>query len=266
MQAFRAAGLLALVIASLGLGLTGCTTAKERREEILSDPAKVYERAQHALDISDFNTAIRIYEALNARYPFADESRQGRLDVLYAYYRAGEVESGLDAADTFLRENPTHPRLDYVWYMKGLIEFERTPNFLERWFRVDLDARPPSSARKSFASFQVVVERFPKSEYSHDARRRMVFLRNRLAEYEIAVARYYVKRGAFVAAAQRAKVSIEEFDGAPSTREALEIMIDCYDRLGLNELAQRTRAMYRANYNNEPVIKPADKKWYKPWA
>jgi outer membrane protein assembly factor BamD len=264
MQAFRAAGLLALlVITTFALG---CTTAKERREEILSDPARVYERAKHALDISDYNTAIRIYEALHARYPFADESRQGRLDVLYAYYRAGEVETGLDSAETFIRENPTHARLDYVWYIKGLIDFERTPNFLERWFRVDLDNRPPTSARKSFASFQVVVERFPKSEYAHDARRRMIFLRNRLADYELAVARYYVKRGAFVAAAQRAKVAIEEFDGAPATREALEVMIDCYQRLGLSELAQRTRAMYRANYNAEPEIRKGEKKWYKPWA
>ena len=105
--------------------------------------------------------------------------------------------------------------MDYAWYVKGLVDFERTPNILERAFRVDLSERPPTTARKSFAAFKTVVEQYPNSDYAHDARRRMVYLRNRLADYEIAVARYYVDRKAYVAAAQRAKVAIEEFDGAP---------------------------------------------------
>src|SRR6185369_2544086 len=130
-------------------------------------------------------------------------------------------------------------------------DFERMPNFLERWFRVDLNLRPPSEARRSFLAFQTVVEQFPNSEYAHDARRRMVYLRNRLADYEIAVARYYVNRGAYVAAAQRSKVAIEEYDGAPAVREALEIMAYCYDKMELKELADQTRAMYRANYEGE---------------
>ena len=172
----------------------------------MTDPAVVYERAHKALTQGDYPLAIRIYEALMARYPFAAESRQSRLDVIYAYYRAGESESAIDAADTFIRENPTHPRIDYAWYLKGLTDFERLPNFLERWFRVDLNKRPPTQARRSFASFLTVVEQYPNSEYAHDARRRMVYLRNRLADYEIAVATYYLGRGAYVAAAQRAKV------------------------------------------------------------
>ena len=191
----------------------------------MTDPAVVYERAHRALMQGDYPLAIRIYEALMARYPFAAETRQSRLDVIYAYYRAGESESAIDAADTFISENPTHPRIDYAWYLKGLTDFERMPNFMERWFRVDLNKRPPTQARRSFLSFSTVVEQFPNSEYAHDARRRMVYLRNRLADYEIAVAHYYVGRGAYVAAAQRAKVAIEEFDGAPAVREALEIMV-----------------------------------------
>ena len=125
------------------------------------------------------------------------------------------------------------------------------PNFMERWFRVDLNKRPPTQARRSFLSFSTVVEQYPNSEYAHDARRRMVYLRNRLADYEIAVARYYVGRGAYVAAAQRAKVAIEEFDGAPAVRQALEIMVYCYDQMELKELAAQTRAMYRNNYEGE---------------
>ena len=118
------------------------------------------------MDAYDFNTPIKTYEALTASFPFTDEARQARLDLIYAYYRAGEKESATDAAETFIRENPTHPRVDYAWYMKGLVDFERTPNAIERLFRVDLAKRPPSTARKAFAAFNTVVEQYPKSEYA----------------------------------------------------------------------------------------------------
>ena len=266
MRLLRTAGILALLSMSLGLGLTACKT-RDGAEGPMTDPAVVYERAHKSLLSGDYPLAVKIYEALMARYPFAAESRQSRLDVIYAYYRAGESESAIDAADTFIRENPTHPRIDYAWYLKGLTDFERLPNFLERWFRVDLDQRPPTQARRSFTSFQTVVEQFPNSEYAHDARRRMVYLRNRLADYEIAVARYYVGRGAYVAAAQRAKVAIEEFDGAPAVREALEILILSYDKMELKQLADQTRQMYRTNYNVEASEKKVapKRKWYKLW-
>jgi len=275
MRALRSAGSRALLFMSLaaaaltlGTGLSGCKSREaERDEKAMSDPEQVYDRAHHALLQGDYPLAIKIYEALMARYPFAAETRQSRLDVIYAYYRAGESESAIDAADTFIRENPTHPRIDYAWYLKGLTDFERLPNFMERWFRVDLNKRPPTEARRSFNSFLTVVEQYPNSEYAHDARRRMVWLRNRLADYEIAVARYYIERGAYVAAAQRAKTSIEEYDGAPAVREALEIMIECYEKMDLKELAQQTRQMYRANYESEaPDYKVGKKHWWKPWS
>jgi outer membrane protein assembly factor BamD len=258
--------LMSLVLIPLGLSLTGCKT-RDGRDGPMTDPQVVYERGHRAIIQGDYPLAIRVYEALMARYPFAAETRQARLDVIYAYYRAGESESAIDAADTFIRENPTHPRIDYAWYLKGLTDFERLPNFLERWFRVDMNQRPPTQARRSFTAFATVVEQYPKSEYAHDARRRMVYLRNRLAQYEIAVARYYVDRGAYVAAAQRAKVAIEEFDGSPAVRDALEIMIYCYEKMELKELASQTRQMYRANFEGEAGERkgPNKKKWYKLW-
>src|SRR3954469_19497781 len=266
MRAQRSAGPLALLFMSLvALVLPGCKS-RDGVEGKMTDPAVVYERAHRALIQADYPTAIKIYEALMARYPFAAETRQSRLDVIYAYYKAGESESAIDAADTFIRENPTHPRIDYAWYLKGLTDFERLPNFMERWFRVDLTQRPPTQARRSFTAFQTVVEQYPNSDYAHDARRRMVYLRNRLADYEIAVARYYVGRGAYVAAAQRAKVAIEEFDGSPSVREALEILILCYDKMELTDLAAQIRTMYRANYEAEAgEHKAGKKKWWKLW-
>jgi len=226
-------------------------------------------RACKALDRQDYDNAIRIYEALVARYPFAAETRQARLDLIYAYYKGRETESALDQADTFIRENPTHPRIDYAYYIKGLVDFERSANFIERWFDVDLDARPPQTARSAFNSFRRVVEEYPRSEYAHDARRRMIHLRNRLADYEIYVARYYLKRGAFVGAAQRAKQAIEQYDGAPAVRDALEVMITAYEALGMKDLADQTREVYAFNYGEAPgkvsSKNSADRKFWQRW-
>jgi outer membrane protein assembly factor BamD len=257
-------GLVALCIVLLAV--SGCRTHREREEKKVT-PDVLYKKAHKSLESSDFNAAIKGYEQLTARFPFTDEARQARLDLIYAYYRAGEKESATDAAETFIRENPTHPRVDYAWYVKGLVDFERTPNVIEQLFRADLSKRPPSTARKAFAAFKTVVEQYPKSEYAHDALQRMVYLRNRLASYEVHVARYYYKRGANVAAAQRARNAIEQYDGAPAVREALEIMIESYDRLNLAPLAADARAVYAANYSGEVRASQAQvkKPWWRIW-
>lgn len=248
------------------LAVAGCRTHRERDEKKAS-PDVLYKRARHNLTSNDFNAAIKIYEQLTARFPFTDEARQSRLDLIYAYYRAGERESATDAAETFIRENPAHPRVDYAWYVKGLVEFERTPNVIEHLFRADLTQRPPSTARKAFAAFKTVVEQYPKSEYAHDSLQRMIYLRNRLASYEVHVARYYFKRGAYIAAAQRSKGVMEQYDGAPAVREALHIMIESYDRLNLQPLAAQTRQVYEANYAGDVAQSQAEikKSWWKIW-
>jgi outer membrane protein assembly factor BamD len=247
------------------VALGGCRT--HRVDPKKDTPELLYKRARHAMESNDFNTAIKTYEQLAARFAFTDEARQSRLDLIYVYYRAGEGESATDAAETFIRENPTHPRVDYAVYVKGLVDFERTPNVIERLFRADLTQRPPTTARKAFASFKQVVEQYPKSEYAHDALQRMIYLRNRLASYEVHVARYYLKRGAYVAAAQRAKGAIEQYDGAPAVREALAIMIESYDRLNLQPLAAQSRQVYEANYGGEIRQAQAEvqKSWWKIW-
>lgn len=242
------AGVVALCVVLLAVA--GCRAHRVSDEKKIT-PDGLYKRARKDLDANDYNSAIKIYEQLTARFPFSDEARQSRLDLIYAYYRAGEGESATDAAETFIRENPTHPRVDYAYYIEGLVDFERTPNVIEHLFRADLSERPPSTARKSFAAFRKVVEQYPKSEYAHDSLQRMVYLRNRLASYEVHVARYYFKRGAYVAAAQRAKGAIEQYDGAPAVREALEIMIASYERLNLKPLAAQARQVYEANYGSE---------------
>ncbi len=253
-------GVLALCMVLLATA--GCKTHRGK-DATKSSPEVLYKKAHQSLMSYDFQAAIKGYEALTARFPFTEQARQARLDLIYAYYRAGEGESATDAADTFIRENPTHPRVDYAYYVKGLVDFERTPNALEHLFRVDLTQRPPSTARKAFSAFRTVVEQYPKSEYAHDALQRMIYLRNRLADYEVHVARYYLKRGAYVAAAQRAKGCVENFDGAPAIKDALKIMIESYDRLNLKPLADKAREVYELNYGG--AIQQAEAEVKRPW-
>jgi outer membrane protein assembly factor BamD len=265
-RAHRAAGPAYLLVAALCLGaltLTGCTHRKLQQ----SSPQALYTRAKHDLDTYNYNAAIKTYEQLTAVYPFTDQAHQAQLDLIYAYYRAGETDSAIDACKTFIRENPTHPRVDYAYYMEGLVNFEKQPNAIERLFHVDLSKRPPTTARKSFAAFRTVVEQFPKSAYAADARQRMIYLRDRLAAYDVDIARYYLKRGAYVGAVRRSRLVIDNYEGAPATREALAIMIIAYDRLGMKSLAAEARRVYAANFTGEvsQVAAATQEHWWHFW-
>ncbi|HTV52101.1 MAG TPA: outer membrane protein assembly factor BamD [Steroidobacteraceae bacterium] len=244
--------------------VTGCKSNDRKLANL--GPEQLYKMAHTRLTDYDYKGAIKLYENLTARYPFTAQARQARLDLIYAYYRQGESESATDAADTFIRENPTHPRVDYAWYIKGLVDFDKAPNAIEHLFHADLTKRPPTNARKSFEAFRTVVEQYPKSAYAYDAHQRMVYLRNRLANYEVHVADYYMRRGAYVGAAQRANRCIEEYDGAPATRQALQIMIAAYTRLGLKDRAEEVRQVYAYNFANTPDTTPRSKHWWQFWA
>jgi outer membrane protein assembly factor BamD len=253
----------ALALACCILTLAACGGRDRTAEQL--QPEKLYERGQRSMMSGDYRGAIRYYEALEARYPFSEQARQAKLDIIYSYYKSRETESAVDAADQFIRENPTHPRVDYAMYIKGLVYFERAPNFLERWFNTDLTKRPPQDVRASFQAFQTLIERHPNSEYVQDARQRMIFLRNRLAEYEVHVADYYLRRRAYVAALSRARFCIENYDGAPATRDALEIMISAYEGMGLNDLAKESRAVYAFNYSDAQPERRRKRDWWPLW-
>jgi len=245
--------------------LAGCHGRRAERDARRVTAAQLYRVAHKAMVDNDYDFAVKQYEALTSRFPFTDEARQARLDLIYVYYRKGEKESATDAADQFLREYPTHARVDYAWYMKGLINFERQPYRVERWLGVDMTRRPPSTALQSINAFRTVVERYPQSSYAHDALRRMIYQRNRLADYEINVARYYVKRGAWIAAAQRAERVVEQYDGAPAVREALEIVMDCDRRLGLGEQLQNVEQVYRLNFPDGGARRERARHWWRLW-
>jgi outer membrane protein assembly factor BamD len=238
----------ALLVACSVLAVVGCGY-KERAAEDLQ-PNRMYEKAHKLLLGGDYRGAVRYYEALDARYPFSEEARQARLDIIYAYYRAREQESAEYAADQFIRENPTHPRVDYAMYLRGLVYFERSPNFFERWFNTNLNERPPQDVRRAFDAFDQLIKQHPDSMYAQDSRQRMIFLRNRLADYEVYVANLYLKRQAYVAAIDRARYCIENYDGAPAVQEALGIMIASYRGLGLDDLAERSQEVFALNYPN----------------
>src|SRR5262245_17423452 len=255
--------ILVLTTVALLLALPGCGGNRSRAP--VGSAEKLYDMAKHASDNHNYKDAITYYEQLEARFPFSNPARQGQLDLMYAYYKNREPESAIDQADQFIRENPAHPRIDYAYYIKGLVQFERNPNFLERWFSADLSERPPIDARKSFQAFQTILERFPNSEYAEDSRRRMVFLRNRLASYEVYVAEYYLKRGAYVGAINRAKYCIENYDGAPQVKRALEIMAESYRKLGMNDLAADSEKVLKENYANADKAVEEKKHWWKIW-
>ena len=203
------------------------------------------------MDASNFAGAIQSFSALEARYPFSPETRQAQLDLIYLYYRSQQPESAIDAAEEFERENPTHERIDYCLYMRGLVYFDQAPNIIERLFRVDLSLRPPKDTMRSFSTFQELVRRFPNSEYVPDARQRMVYLRNRLAEYENHVADYYIRRGAYVAAVNRAKYALEHYPEAPQLEKTLQILVVAYEQLGMGDLAADARRVLRQTFGDE---------------
>jgi outer membrane protein assembly factor BamD len=246
----RTAGAVRALIAAVCIGalaLTGCAHHKQPQ----SSPQVLYQRAKKDLDDYNYNAAIKTYQQLTAIYPFTDQAHQAQLDLIYAYYRAGETDSATDACETFIRENPTHPRVDYAYYMEGMVNFEKQPNAIEHLFHVDLSKRPPTTANKSFAAFRTVVQEYPKSAYAYDARQRMIYLRDRLASYDVDIARYYLKRGAFIGAVRRSKLVVDNYEGAPATREALAIMIVSYDRLGMTALADEARKVYAGNFTGK---------------
>ncbi|HXW09444.1 MAG TPA: outer membrane protein assembly factor BamD [Steroidobacteraceae bacterium] len=233
-------------------------------------PEQVYRDAREDLQNGNYSNAVARYELLEARYPFSDQAKQGQLDLMYAYYKNRAGESAVDQAEQFIRENPTHPRVDYAHYIRGLVYFESGLTWIERVFKADLSQRPPTEARKSFQAFQTLVQQFPKSPYAADARQRMVYLRNRLADYEVAVARFYLKRGAYVGAASRARGVIEAYDGAPAIDEALQVLAESYRKLGVDDLAQVAENVRKANALPDEFHKSAESKgdddpWWRFW-
>jgi len=237
-----------LLVLLLVVFLAGCSLFPAEEDETKGwSASKLYNAAQDAMQGGDFETAIRYYESLEAQYPFGPYAMQAQLNLAYAFYQFDEPESALAAADRFLKLHPQHPAAAYAWYLRGIVNFNRTEGLFERFLPTDPSQRDPGAARDAFQDFKQVVERFPDSEYAKDARARMLFLRNNLARHELHVALYYMDRGAYLAAANRAMYVVENYQRSPVMREALLTMIAAYKKLGLDDLAADTEKVLAYN-------------------
>jgi outer membrane protein assembly factor BamD len=239
---------LRLWLLILALMLHGCSLLPEEVDETKDWSAqKLFTEANYALKQGDYEEAIKYYEALEARYPFGVQAMQSQLNVAYAYYKFDEPDSAIAAADRFLKLYPSNPAAAYALYLKGLANFTRGKGLFDRFLPVDPSQRDPGAARDSYRDFSELVRRFPNSEYAADANKRLLFLRNNLARHEIHVAHYYIRRGAYVAAANRAVHVVENYQRTPAVRDALVVMVDAYDRLGLKQLSDDARRVLALN-------------------
>lgn len=216
--------------------------------------AEMYDIAHTALQRGNHDRAIRYHQRLIARFPFGTFTEQAHLELAYAQYRARRPDQAISTIDRFLRTYPTHPDADYAQYLRGLVNFEREASFVGRYVNLDPAQRDQSSTRQSFSDFSRLLRDYPESIYTADARQRMIFLRNALARHEILIARYYLRRGAFVAAVNRSKHVLENYQQAPDSGDALAIMIQSYQQLGEQELADDTRRVLELNFPEHPFL------------
>ncbi|NWG86196.1 MAG: outer membrane protein assembly factor BamD [Hydrogenophilaceae bacterium] len=250
--------------------LAGCSLLPEQIDETKGwSASKLYNTAKEELNDSNFTKAIELFEKLEARYPYGPYAQQAQLEVAYAYYRDNEPVSAIAACDRFIKLHPNHPHVDYAFYLKGLANFIEDQSLFASLGKQDMSERDPRAARESFEAFKELVIRFPESKYAADAAARMKYLVNALASHEVHVARYYYKRGAYVAAASRAKQVLETYPQAPTLEEALYLMAKSYEAMNLNDLRDDTLRVLKQNFPNSAYLggKAVDteKAWWKFW-
>lgn len=219
----------------------GSATAKQMPVE------EIYSEAKGELNDGNYESAIKHYETLQSRYPYGRYAQQALLEMAYAQYRQGEAEMAISTAERFIKQYPNNPYVDYAYYVKGLANFHGDVGLLQSLGGQDPSERDPKAARDSFAAFKDLVTRFPNSKYAQDSRLRMQYLVNVLAKYELHVARYYLRRGAHIAAANRAQDILTQFPNSPSTRDALETLAQAYDAMGMGDLRDDTRRVLEKN-------------------
>lgn len=235
------------------LALTAACSSKEVVDENLSE-AELYQQAQTDLDNSSYNSAVAKLKALESRYPFGHYAEQAQLELIYAYYKNVEPEAAKSAADRFIRLHPQHANVDYAYYLKGLASFDQDRGLIARFVPLDMTKRDPGAARDSYNEFAQLTSRYPTSRYAPDAKQRMIYLRNLLAAYEIHVAHYYLTRQAYVAAANRGRYVVENFQETPAVGDGLAVMTEAYQRLTLDELAATSLETLKLNYPDHPSL------------
>lgn len=228
--------------------MSGCSGTPEEIELETEPPEEMYRNAWNSLNSGNFSSAIKILQRIEARYPFGEYATQAHLDLLYAHKADEDPPSVAEEADRFVRENPRHEAVPYAYYMKGVAYHELLSDPLEWLIDIDRAHRSPENAIRAFRAFKQLVELYPDSEYATDARLRMIELRNRLARHEWYVADYYLRRGAYVASANRANRAIEYYPRAAATPWLLDILVRSYEEVDMNSLASDTRKVLETNF------------------
>lgn len=244
-----------LTCTAAALLLAACASQQSKDQRLA--PEVLYKSIQANLAAGNYKTAIGRLQTLEARFPFNDYGTQAELDLIYANYMNKNYDTAEDAADRFIREHPRHADVDYAYYMKGVAYFDEAPGPFMRLFRHDTYQRDPSNAQKSFQAFQLLLQKFPGTKYAADARQRMLYLRDRLADYQWSVADYYMRRGAWISAVQRADTIIRNYPESPRVEDALKILYTAYTHLRLPELADGARKVLELNFpGSNPNYKP----------
>ena len=265
----RLRSFLAFTFAALALGmLAGCgmfgDKLNERKNWTVED---YYQNAKSDLDSGNYAGAIKLYEALEARYPFGRYAQQAQLDIAYAYYKENDSAQAVAATERFIKLHPNHPNLDYALYLKALAFFKPDLGLFGDLLNLDPSDRDPKALRESFEAFKDLVIRFPDGIYAADARARMAYLVNTLARHDVSVARYYMTRGAYLASVNRAQNVIQRYPQAPAIQDALEVSIEAYEKMGMPELANSSRRVLEKNFPNNAMVSKSgsSKSWWKLW-
>jgi outer membrane protein assembly factor BamD len=271
-----------LLVALLALSCAGCSwfdtdkaNAEAADKEEKEDDARAgwtvdqyYDEAKEELMAKNYDKAIKAYEKLEARFPFGIYSLQSQLDIAFAYYKHGEPDSAIAAADRFVKMNPSHPNVDYAHYLRALVNYNRGISFLDRFMPTDSSQRDPGAARDALKDFDDLIVRYPHSPYAEDSKLRVSSLRNNLAMYEVNVADYYMRRGAYLAAARRGIEVVQKYQRTQAVPKALKMMEQAYRTLEMNDLADDAARVYALNYSGHTLaesemqeLTPAEQVW-----
>lgn len=253
MKSFR---LLAPVVLGAVITMTGCSSSDEEEQIVVANMGaqQLYDSAKQSMEVGNFSAAAQTLSQLDSRFPFGPLSHQVQLDLIYSYYKSGKPEEAIANIDRFIRLNPNHSDVDYAYYMRGLTNMESDSNLFQEIMQIDRSDRDPSKSREAFNDFRRLIQQYPDSKYAADAKARMLHIKDRLARYEIAIARYYMKRSAYVAAANRGRYVIEHYPDSTQVQSALEIMVSSYEQLGLTELRDNAMKTLRINFPDSEFI------------
>jgi outer membrane protein assembly factor BamD len=246
--------------------LSGCGALSEQADETANwSASKLYAEARDELASNNFERAVTLFEKLESRYPFGTYAQQAQMEIAYTHYRQGDQPLALAAVERFIKLHPNHPNVDYMYYLRGLINFNDRLGVFNFVARQDLTERDPKAAREAFDAFKTLVERYPDSKYAADALARLNYLINAMAQYEVHVAQYYFRRGAYVAAANRAQTAVREYRTAPAVEDALKIMVRSYDALNMPQLRDDAVRVLKQNYPDSSLSNNARSGTKDPW-